>query len=179
LSSHRINRDLGRCAEAVLGRSVSMREVQEAAIRFLLQLGVAIKSLEQCTGLRPHTLIRVAGLLAPLDDRPLITQYGIPMRADHPVFAELWRVMQRIDASMSGLRDRAILSLLYFDFATPEMVSMMDRDHVHADGTYSLTRGPDLTVTLAEHHVVQALGESRQDPDAVEAIRCAAAVLRS
>ena len=158
LSSDRVNRDLGRHAEAVLGRPVAMREVQEAAIRFLLQLGVATKSLSQCTGLRPRTLIRVARLRAPLDDRPLIIQYGIPVRAHHPAFAELWRVMQRTEASLSGARDRAILSLVYFDFATPETVSAMDRDDVHADGAYSLPRASDLTVTLAEPHVAQALG---------------------
>lgn len=159
LSSHRVNRDLGRYAKAILGRPVAMREVQEAAIRFLLQLGVATHALWQCTGLRPRTLMRVARLRAPLDDRPLIIQYGIPIRAHHPAFAELWRVMQRTEASLSGVRDRAILSLVYFDFATPETVSAMDRDDVHADGTYSLPRAPDLTVTLAEPHVAQALCE--------------------
>lgn len=159
LSSHRVNRDLGRCAEAVLGRPVSMREIQEAAIRFLLQLGVALKSLSKITGLSPFSLVRLSGLCADARDMSLMARYGIPVSAELPVFADLFGVLQRADDPFTGTRDRAILSLIYFDFATPAMVSAMEHDDVHDDGTYSLPREGGLTVTFAEHHVAHALGE--------------------
>jgi integrase len=149
---------LCRSALEVLSHPITWRAVRNASIRFQLRLGISAQSLAIQCGMGVQALLRAADMPLSQFEYGLMQQHGTSVISDWPLFTHVYQAMRSAGEEFSGVRDRAIFSLLYFAFATPATISAMNRSDF-AEGMYCLEREHGWRAFGSQERVVAALTE--------------------